>query len=437
MYKGFLIGLLALVSGALVSAKVVSLPQAEQFVTDRFGTQGSLVWTVTAESDPADPLLYVFSLGEDRGFCLVAAEDQLPPLLGYTTKGDFDQSDLSVGLHGLLAAYGQEIQQVRTAGDGVTDNGWQVAIPVEERLLDTACWGQGYPYNKDTPTVGGQTTRTGSLSTATGIVLQYYGFPQTQLMGCTSYRGKSVPWGGFDWRSMPKVEPVEPLAVDQVGRLLWVLGAYAGVDYGVNETEGSLYRMWQVLRSELEFGECNHYVRSVDWAFADWLELIRADIQASCPVLYEGGAMLARQTVVCDGYTADGLVHINWGESGLNNGFYRLSLSDAAWPGDQAMIIGLQPAWPWLDLIDLHAGVVDSHPVQDLTGAGLEPLSVVSTDNGGVTVAVNQRERAVITDASGRIWYDQFLEVGQHTIPLKGNMYSFYYGAHHYWISIE
>ena len=54
---------------------------------------------------------------------------------------------------------------------------------------------------------------------------------------------------------------------------------------------------------------------------------------------------------VVDGYTAEGLVHVNWGWDGLDNGYYDISLLDPKTQGMQFanyqdMIIGIQTTEP-------------------------------------------------------------------------------------------
>ena len=53
--------------------------------------------------------------------------------------------------------------------------------------------------------------------------------------------------------------------------------------------------------------------------------MVYDELKAGHPVLYIGKSESMRHSFVVDGYDGDGLFHVNWGWSGLYNGYYSLS----------------------------------------------------------------------------------------------------------------
>lgn len=434
----YIAGLVLGGGNAALQAEVVTPEQAEAYAMRRFESASVTLKAVRyAEQDGqvSDPLFYIFSLGANKGYGLIAAEDRVAPVLGYVSSGSYDEGRLPLGLQGLLASYERQIEQIRKAGIGDAHPDWAVSRPVVERVLQTAQWGQGHPYNAETPCVQGIQTPVGSVPAAAAVVMKYHEYPLSLLFGRTSHQGKRVDWGGFDWMRMPNGQPTGEAEVKAVSSLMWLVGAQAEAAYDTATTVVPLSRVWRVLQDDFEYGTTNHYVRSADWVPDRWFGLIREEIDANSPVLYEGGATLNEQTVVCDGYSSEGLYHINWCENGLGNGFFRLRVSDeglsASWLGDQAMVVGLQPAWPWLTVTDRHADIVDSVPEEDLLATTAEDESdvveIVKEGNGYVTLLLHRRERVVIQSLTGMTGFDSFLEPGKHRIKMPKSPYAVYY----------
>lgn len=72
------------------------------------------------------------------------------------------------------------------------------------------------------------------------------------------------------------------------------------------------------------------YTRSF-YTLDEWMDLIYRELNDECPILYggvtKGGA---GHEFVFDGYDKDGLVHVNWGWNGTNNGYFDVTLLNSA-----------------------------------------------------------------------------------------------------------
>ena len=90
------------------------------------------------------------------------------------------------------------------------------------------------------------------------------------------------------------------------------------------------------------------------WSDNDWTAMIKAELDLQHPIMY-GGADSGGggHSFICDGYRDDNYFHFNWGWSGSNDGYYRLSSlrpgSGGAGGGsynfseDQDVLIGIVP----------------------------------------------------------------------------------------------
>ena len=78
----------------------------------------------------------------------------------------------------------------------------------------------------------------------------------------------------------------------------------------------------------------------------EWMNIIYKELSDGCPIIYGGNSRTGGHSFVFDGYDEDGLVSVNWGWEGVDDGYFTLKLSI---PGDctfntwQDMVVGLEP----------------------------------------------------------------------------------------------
>ncbi len=72
------------------------------------------------------------------------------------------------------------------------------------------------------------------------------------------------------------------------------------------------------------------YLQREAYRWEEWKELLRTELDAGYPLIYDGTNPSTKggHAFVCDGYTPEGLFHINWGWDGSSNGYYQLSVLD-------------------------------------------------------------------------------------------------------------
>ena len=88
-----------------------------------------------------------------------------------------------------------------------------------------------------------------------------------------------------------------------------------------------------------------------DYGRNEWLNMIREELSQGRPIFYEAISISLTEGIyahsfVIDGYNEDGLVHVNWGWYGHEDGYYDIDLLDPpgySFNSYQDMITGIQP----------------------------------------------------------------------------------------------
>lgn len=123
-------------------------------------------------SSPASTSPYYVFNAKDSGFVVISGDDRTPEILGYSTTGIFDMSNVPANVLGWLDEYSRQIEYIRRNNAlprAAQPSSGKVSIAP---LLQTK-WNQGEPYNTYCPTVNGVKAYTGCVSTAMAQVLYY------------------------------------------------------------------------------------------------------------------------------------------------------------------------------------------------------------------------------------------------------------------------
>lgn len=350
----FLLVLLLALGYSPLQAKRITQWQAQQQAYSFWGKQmpqkakaKSRAATTASRSDA----YYVFN-NDAGGFVIIAGDDAVTPVLGYTSTGSFDAENLPDGLKDLLKSYER---QIAALGDNYVANRTATrAAFTGEKLLKTAEWNQYAPFNKYTP----NNYVTGCVATAGAIVMKYHGYP-AKGTGSHSYtwNGKTLTANfehDYDWASMPaKYDGTNDAAFDGVARLMADLGVAVEMQYAKNGSGAYIGDMISVLQKYFGYSKLT-YLASIDDMEAEaWNAKLRGEIDANRPILYSASdASAGGHSFIIDGYK-DESFSVNWGWGGYCNGFYQigaLNPESAGKPtGDkynlgQTAVIGLQPS---------------------------------------------------------------------------------------------
>lgn len=350
----FLLVLLLALGYSPLQAKRITQWQAQQQAYSFWGKQmpqkakaKSRAATTASRSDA----YYVFN-NDAGGFVIIAGDDAVTPVLGYTSTGSFDAENLPDGLKDLLKSYER---QIAALGDNYVANQTATrAAFTGEKLLKTAEWNQYAPFNKYTP----NNYVTGCVATAGAIVMKHHGYP-AKGTGSHSYtwNGKTLTANfehDYDWANMPaKYDGTNDAAFDGVARLMAALGVAVEMQYAKSGSGAYIGNMISALQKYFGYSKLTHLAYIYDMEAEAWNAKLRGEIDANRPILYSASdASAGGHSFIIDGYK-DESFSVNWGWGGYCNGFYQIGAlnpeSEGRPTGDkynmgQTAVIGLQPS---------------------------------------------------------------------------------------------
>lgn len=351
----FLLVLLLALGYSPLQAKRITQWQAQQQAYSFWGKQmpqKAKAKSRTATTASPSDAYYVFN-NDAGGFVIIAGDDAVTPVLGYTSTGSFDAENLPDGLKDLLKSYER---QIAALGDSYQANQTATrAAFTGEKLLNTAKWNQYPPFNKYTP----NNYVTGCVATAGAIVMKHHGYP-AKGTGSHSYtwNGKTLSANfeehTYDWASMPaEYDGTNDAAFDGVARLMSDLGVAVEMQYNKDGSGAYIGNLVTALQKYYGYSKLSHLMAIEDVGAEAWNGRLREEIDANRPVLYAasdpaGGG----HAFVIDGYK-DESFSVNWGWGGYCNGFYQIGAlnpeSNGKPEGDkynvgQSAVFGMQPS---------------------------------------------------------------------------------------------
>lgn len=310
-------------------------------------------------------MFYVFN-AEEGGFAIVSADDIVIPILGYSVDGYLDLNNIPAALNELLKSYNSQIEyaiQSHLNSNKSTEEAWKKysqgnvkASPIIGPLV-TSNWDQAPYYNDKCPynifaTNSNYHTVTGCAATALAQVMRYWQWPTIGEGSHTDYTPKSyapqTAYFGlteYDWRNMPNqlTDNSSSAQKDAVSTLMYHCGVAMDMDFGIaqiiyipetniplNKGRGSgidkIEQVENAVKSYFRYSSETKSIHKKDYATdAAWLKEIKAQLDASIPMVYVGKGPGGGHAFVCDGYDSQNYFHFNWGWSGLGNGFYPIT----------------------------------------------------------------------------------------------------------------
>lgn len=312
-----------------IQAKRISQWQAQQQAYSFWGKQmpqkakaKSKAVSTASLSTQGNNSYYVFN-NDAGGFVIIAGDDAVAPVLGYTSTGAFDANNLPEGLKDLLKSYEQ---QIAALGKNYKANTTSTRAEFTgEKLLNTAKWNQGAPFNKYTP----NNYVTGCVATAGAIVMKHHGYP-AKGVGSHSYN-----WNGqnltanfehdYDWANMPtKYTGDNDEAFEGVARLMADLGVAVEMQYAKGGSGATMENLVTALKKYFGYSKYTRLLAMADLGAEVWNGRLRAEIDANRPILYSASdSNNGGHSFVIDGYK-DESFSVNWGWGGYCDGFYRI-----------------------------------------------------------------------------------------------------------------
>lgn len=302
--------------------------------------QMKVVYTAKPEGSPADSddngLLYVVSSGDNAGYVMVAGDDVvINPVLGYSTAGEFDYDAAPDNLKWWIGEYARMIEYAAEHGMAVAET------PKFDTSLDPLIkthWNQDYPFNDLCPMLDdGSRAYTGCVATAMAQVMKYHEWPE-QGTGSHTYTDPycgqtlSANFGEttYRWDLMPN-DYDGTWTAEQI-KAVATLMAHCGVAVDMQYMpDGSGAYSGDVPAALVNyFGYAEDIIhRDRDYYTQnEWIEMMKAELDASRPVYYHGQSTGGGHAFVIDGYNVDGYFHVNWGWGSNLDGYFLIATLD-------------------------------------------------------------------------------------------------------------
>lgn len=347
MNKNFIIPLMALaICPSILQAKVISPSEARAIASKYIplGAQPKMkAFKVQSADNASAPDFYVFNDKGGRGFVLVAGDDCIFPVLGYSPTGSID-NNMPPQLKAWLEAVSADITSMRENAGGVaktaeTDEAADDDEPtvVVAPLIKTH-WNQKAPYNDLTPTIGGKHCMTGCVATSLAQVFNYYKWPEKGT-GVAKYSTPNcddkevnldLSQSVYDWADMKDDYSTDnPDWTEAQGKavatLMRDLGAALHMAYGVDGSGAWSYDIGNVINKHFGYKAEVFYLCEAK-SNQEWMSRIKKYLDAGDPLSYAGQDLkLGGHQFVIDGYDSRDYLHVNWGWSGNGDGYYTFS----------------------------------------------------------------------------------------------------------------
>lgn len=302
---------------------------------------------------------YVFNANEG-GYVIVAGDDRVPAILGYSRSGTLDPNTAPPALLGLLDSYSQQIDALSSQPQlhqAVSSN-----LPAIAPLV-SCHWNQREPYNQQLPYVDSNQAVTGCVATAMAQIMYYYKWPARPSATIPAYITKTnkidmpaLSPVDFQWELMRDIHlNEESPSSTAVSTLMLYCDQALQMDFLKTSSSASTSAIPSALINYFDYSPSARYVKRASFTTNEWEALLYNELRQSRPVVYRGSKDPGGHSFICDGYDGNGLFHINWGWGSMSDGYYVLSILNPSDQGigsadgsygyifEQGMVIGITP----------------------------------------------------------------------------------------------
>lgn len=317
------------------------------------------------------PSCYIINCGIP-GFVIVSGDDNVTPILGYSSKAIADIHHLPPSFIKWLETYKKQISYIvyhKIEGTQEIFDLWRKytysnATSIQRRAGSVAplmktTWDQSPYYNDQCPYDYSLNQRsiTGCVATAMAQVMKYWNYPTTgsgtYSYNHSNYGTLSANFGSttYDWSSMPNSLSS---ANSSVAKIMSHAGISVNMDY--SPSGSSAY----IISSKSQYTNCAEYAlktyfdyatslsgkEKVNYTDANWIDILKTDLDAGRPIIYGGFGNGGGHCFVCDGYNTSDYFHINWGWGGYADGYFMVSALNPqtySYTSNQQAIIGIAP----------------------------------------------------------------------------------------------
>ena len=355
-----------------IKAEKISLEQATYVAKQqqkRISENNRPVELVHVAKNSTDAILYyIFNVAEDNGFIIVAGNDAVMPIIGYSTEGNFNTEQMPPN----FAAWMDEIaRSIETTFDNPSFSNEKAFEKWEELLNEnsrkrgvvvepfiTTKWGRNEPYHNLCPLYQGERTASGCVARCMAQIMNYYEYPEKGTGITPSYYTRSLNI------LIPEVDLSETeyqwdLMLDEyddnspeesntaVAQLIYNASVSVLMDFGVTGSGAYSYNVAIAMPQYFNYDNSLQLRQRYNYDTDQWNNAIRHELDEGRPVYYAAyEPNVSGHAFLLDGYDSDELFHINWGWDGNFNGYFSLDdfhVDTHNYSHGHEIIIGFKP----------------------------------------------------------------------------------------------
>lgn len=309
------------------------------------------------------------------GFAVVSSSEETPMVLAYSRSGDLNLSDNNPGFNWWLNATKKAL--LHSAPKWETTKPDPSRFPLSVQPLLTTVWGQREPfkfmcpfdsYVEDNSLYGTYMPDAGHYSVGCGPLamaqyMNFYKFPkhgvgeesvmvkynQGNVTLHVDFESASYDWANMNNDYQGEYTPQQGMAVAQLCYHCGVAAQTTWNSLGGGTTDE---RILNAFIKHFNYNDTAHYVARQLYDEPTWMEMIYSILSSGNPIFYSAKdinleeGIIAGHNFIVDGYDENGLVHVNWGWYGLENGYFDVALLNVmqyTYDNWQAMYLGLYP----------------------------------------------------------------------------------------------
>jgi len=322
------------------------------------GAGKSEVISVISKTGSRDTLMYILNDTISRKFVIVAADEGIWPIIGYSLTGSYNQNNQPPAFIEWIENTRKEIEYIKynhIKPESKINQEWERMTSLTYKSVETSNsvepllstrWNQDCYFNEQCPgDVKGPCNHalTGCVATSMAQIMKYWNFPTngSEVNNYTHpvYGNLSADFGAttYAWEQMPDTVKSSNNAI---ATLMYHCGVSVNMDYGPDASNASepLY----ALVNHFKYSPGAELALKFSYSDVEWNNLLKAELDMNHPVWYRGNSAVNGHAWVCDGYQGSDYFHFNWGWGGSQDGYFYLGSTN--YNTDQAAIIKLVPS---------------------------------------------------------------------------------------------
>ena len=358
--------LFALVTMAEPVDAVRALQAAKTFLNNN-GVQSTELADVSTAAGFSN--VYVFTT--ENSFVIMAADDRVQPVLGYSLTGRFDIENMPDNKRAWIEGYSAEIQYAiahQTRATAEVTQQWRDLVegnPNTGRATTAVAplvqtqWDQTYPYNMLCP--GGSVT--GCVATAMAQIMKYWNYPEH---GIGSHSYSHATYGvlsadfqstTYDWTNMLNDYSGSSTQAQKtaVATLMYHCGVSVNMNYSPNSSGAGNAIVAEALRTYFNYSPETVFHSRSEYDDNAWINMLKADLNLNRPIWYCGSGSGGGHAFVFDGYNNSNYFHVNWGWGGYCDEYYVInnlnpgpggtgSGTNGIYNDNQGAVFGIRPS---------------------------------------------------------------------------------------------